>query len=265
MKDDPFDYWFKWHPARFKSKTMHLNPYQDGLYRRLIDEYMTTRSALPDNDAALARIAGISLSDFAPHATEIRTFFKPKDSQLFNTTCEEILNAQLNGAQRRKKSAKIAGKASAKKRKEKQQHSNESLNSRSQFVQRKSTRGEEKREEEKKVERDSTLTPPPVYKPPLPPKTPVPSASAGEGGFKKMDGVLGKMGLGSSGSGSATAFNIRDHLTDFELREMLVLCPGWDRNELFRQYNEWIAKKGDIPRSPRAAFMAWLKKKPKNP
>ena len=39
MAENAFDYWFKFYPARFRRKTMHLCPYQDGLYRRLIDEY----------------------------------------------------------------------------------------------------------------------------------------------------------------------------------------------------------------------------------
>lgn len=82
------------------------------------------------------------------------------------------------------------------------------------------------------------------------------TSARGEGGFKKLGGVLG--GLGQEG------FDIQEHLTDYERREMLAVCPGWDRNELFRQYNEWVAKKG-TPRSPRAAFLAWCKKKPRNP
>lgn len=91
---------------------------------------------------------------------------------------------------------------------------------------------------------------------PLPPATHQPERG---GGFKK----LGDVGVGSGGGNRP--FDIEPLLTDYELREMLVLTPGWSRTELFRQYNEWVAKRGDIPRSPRAAFIGWLKKKPKNP
>lgn len=123
-------------------------------------------------------------------------------------------------------------------------------------------REEKNRVEEIRVEKESTPTQPVVNKPPLPPKAPIPSSSSSPatftGGFKKLDGVLGKMGSGQE------IYDIESRLGDYELREMLAICPGWDRKELFRQYNEWVAKKG-APRSPRAAFLAWCKKKPRNP
>ena len=43
---------------------MHLNPFQDGCYLRLVDHYMETRQPLADNDAALARIIGISVEEW---------------------------------------------------------------------------------------------------------------------------------------------------------------------------------------------------------
>ncbi len=70
--------------------------------------------------------------------------------------------------------------------------------------------------------------------------------------------------MGLEGIGGATAFDIRDHLQDHDFQELYAILPLWDRKILFDQYNDWVAKVG-APRSPRAAFMAWAKKKPKNP
>jgi uncharacterized protein YdaU (DUF1376 family) len=87
--------WFPWYFTLYESDTMHLNPYQDGCYRRLIDHYMKTRQALPDNDAALARIIGDSEANWlALASTLVRSFFKPKNGRLYLFRCEEILHYQ---------------------------------------------------------------------------------------------------------------------------------------------------------------------------
>ncbi len=56
--------WYPWHYRRYKEKTLHLTAEQDGIYRRLTDCYMETRKPLPDNDLALARIAGVDIDCF---------------------------------------------------------------------------------------------------------------------------------------------------------------------------------------------------------
>lgn len=95
---------------------MHLNPYQDGCYRRLIDHYMTTRKAPPDNDAALARIVGDSLENWiALAAPVIREFFTSKNGFLFNKTCEGILADQADRNERYSERAKKGGKARSEK------------------------------------------------------------------------------------------------------------------------------------------------------
>ena len=86
---------YRWNISKYREKTYHLNPYQDGCYRRLIDTYMETRKPLPDNDYALARICGISIDDWMLHAASIvRAFFKQRSGMLFHETCDEELDYQ---------------------------------------------------------------------------------------------------------------------------------------------------------------------------
>jgi uncharacterized protein YdaU (DUF1376 family) len=106
------EYWFPWSPARFRADTMHLTAEQDGIYRRLIDHYMETGLPLPDNDAALARIAGISSDSWVMAAAMLRPFFKAADGKLFLKRCDETLADQT--ARSRKNAEK--GKAGASKR-----------------------------------------------------------------------------------------------------------------------------------------------------
>lgn len=106
------EYWFPWTPARFRGDTMHLSAEQDGIYRRLIDHYMETGLPLPDNDAALARIAGISGDSWAMAAAILRPFFRQAEGKLFLKRCDEILEDQT--ARSRKNAEK--GKAGASKR-----------------------------------------------------------------------------------------------------------------------------------------------------
>jgi uncharacterized protein YdaU (DUF1376 family) len=74
---------------------MHLNPFQDGCYLRLVDHYMETRQPLPDNDAALARIIGISVEQWLAEASGmLRAFFSAKEGLLFHTRCDSILREQ---------------------------------------------------------------------------------------------------------------------------------------------------------------------------
>ena len=77
---------------------------------RLVDHYMETKQALPDSDNALARICGVSISDFAPHSEIIRAFFEAENGKLFHETCEEILTEQNGGGYARKNRASKAAK-----------------------------------------------------------------------------------------------------------------------------------------------------------
>jgi uncharacterized protein YdaU (DUF1376 family) len=106
--------WFPWYPMRFKAKTMHLSLAEDGLYRRLIDYYMETRSPLPDNHVALARIVGISLEEFDKIAPAILSlyFCHSAPNSYSHKMCDEILCDQFYASQKRS----ISGSIGAKKR-----------------------------------------------------------------------------------------------------------------------------------------------------
>lgn len=86
--------WFPWYPALYRADTMHLTAEQDGIYRRLIDHYMETRQPLPDNDAALARIAGCTSDAFAMAKALVLPFFTAQDGLLFSKKCDEVLAEQ---------------------------------------------------------------------------------------------------------------------------------------------------------------------------
>src|SRR5665213_3358485 len=103
--------WYKWHFSLYEADTMHLNPYQDGCYRRLIDHYMKTRQALPDNDAALARIIGDSLENWiALAASMVRPFFTSKEGRLFLYKCEISLSKQDSKTRKLSESGKNGAK-----------------------------------------------------------------------------------------------------------------------------------------------------------
>lgn len=108
--------WFPWYPSIYKSKTMQLTAEQDGIYRRLIDYYMETRHPLPDNDAALARIAGVGADAWAMASAIVRPFFNhAKNGYLYHDFCDRILQEQDS----RSKKQSEKGKNGAKKRWEK--------------------------------------------------------------------------------------------------------------------------------------------------
>lgn len=87
--------WFPWYFLLYEQDTMHLNPYQDGCYRRLIDHYMKTRSPLPDNDHALARIVGDSHANWVANGVAmVRPFFTPQNGLLYLKRCDAILAEQ---------------------------------------------------------------------------------------------------------------------------------------------------------------------------
>lgn len=234
---------------------MHLSLIQRAIYRELIDFYMETRNPLPDNDIALARIAGVSIEEFTQNSPLIRAFFKAKKGTLFHPTCDGILRDQIERSEKRKKITQKAGKTSAEKRKEKQGQSNTMLNTSPTHVEQNSTTGQDRIVQDKKEQekRDTTYPDQPSVKNPLTPKR-APEPQRG-GGFKQV-------GFGVGGGGPR--FDIRNHLDDSDFREMLILTPGWDRNKLMDRYNAWVADKG-IPDKPQAAFRGWLKRQPKNP
>lgn len=88
--------WYCWYPEAYKADTMHLTAEQDGIYRRLIDHYMETGQAIPDNDNAIARAAGIDLEQWQKSAHQIRPFFTlHRDGKLHLKKCDTELSRQM--------------------------------------------------------------------------------------------------------------------------------------------------------------------------
>lgn len=105
--------WYPFYFRQHRSETMHLDPYQEGCYRRLIDHYMETRQPIPDNDHALARIVGDSYANWVANGGAIvRPFFKSKNCLLHHQKCDEILQKQ----ERSIKKLSESGKKGAEKR-----------------------------------------------------------------------------------------------------------------------------------------------------
>lgn len=100
--------WYPFNPTDFRRDTYHLCAAADGIYRRLIDEYMQTGRPLPDSDAALAGIARVSTEEFAAHSPTVRALFFSKDGKLIQKRCEKELHAQRMLAASRSKKAKEA-------------------------------------------------------------------------------------------------------------------------------------------------------------
>jgi uncharacterized protein YdaU (DUF1376 family) len=86
--------WYPWYPIDFRRDTLRLTFAEDGAYRRLIDEYMVLRGPLPDDDAVLARLLGVGLSEWMEVAPTVRQFFRAKDGTLHHKRCEREIAAQ---------------------------------------------------------------------------------------------------------------------------------------------------------------------------
>lgn len=87
--------WFPWYPADYKRDTYRLTLAEDGAYRRLIDEYMVNRGPLPDDDAALARIIGVTSETWLAIAPAVRTFFHSNpQGELTHKRCDQELRRQ---------------------------------------------------------------------------------------------------------------------------------------------------------------------------
>lgn len=87
--------YYRFKTEKYRKATRHLDTFQHGCYRLLIDEYMITGEPLPDNDQALANICHCTLQAFLEHASSIvRAFFTPKDGLLFHDYCNDELDFQ---------------------------------------------------------------------------------------------------------------------------------------------------------------------------
>ena len=86
--------WYPFFVIDYRRDTYHLTLEEDAAYRRLIDEYMVTREALPNDDAALARIVGIPTTDWTRLAGKVRRFFRARNDKLWHKRCELELQEQ---------------------------------------------------------------------------------------------------------------------------------------------------------------------------
>jgi len=86
--------WYPFFVVDYRRDTYHLTLEEDAAYRRLIDEYMVTREALPNDDAALARIVGIPKTDWTRLAIKVRRFFHARNDKLWHKRCELELREQ---------------------------------------------------------------------------------------------------------------------------------------------------------------------------
>jgi uncharacterized protein YdaU (DUF1376 family) len=100
--------WYPWYPLDFRRDTLNLSFAEDGAYRRLIDEYMILRGPLPDDDAALARLLGVGISEWLSVASVVRGFFRARDGVLIHKRCDREIDAQIRRNERFSKRGKKA-------------------------------------------------------------------------------------------------------------------------------------------------------------
>jgi uncharacterized protein YdaU (DUF1376 family) len=105
--------WYPFFVTDYRKDTYHLSLEEDGAYRRLIDEYMVTRAALPNDDAALARIVGIPKTEWDRLAPVVRRFFRLRNDKLFHKRCEREIRAQNARHNRNSERARKGGMAKA--------------------------------------------------------------------------------------------------------------------------------------------------------
>lgn len=105
------DDWFPFKIGRYDRDTLHLDPYQDGLYFRLLRWYYANREPLPDNDAALANICRIAPGMWAIHAPVLRAFFTSKAGKLHQKRADTELAVQDGRGKGRVKQAQKAANA----------------------------------------------------------------------------------------------------------------------------------------------------------
>ena len=105
--------WYPFFVVAYRRDTYDLSLEEDGAYRRLIDEYMMTRNALPNDDAVLSRIVGIPKAEWTRLAPKVRRYFKTKNDKLWHKRCEQELRAQNARHNSFKKRAQKGGLAKA--------------------------------------------------------------------------------------------------------------------------------------------------------
>lgn len=254
------DYWFPFTPTKWKRETIDLTPAEDGVYLRLIMYYMETKLRLPESENSLARIAGISLSDFEPIWKVIHRFFHRSDDGRFSHDfCDKILTDQNKRSHKNKKRAKTAAHARWSKGLEKQGQIAMSIPEALHDAQHKNATRQDMTGQDRKGKGKESLPIqiPPEIKPPLPPE---PISRPRGSGAMSLGEILG------GGAASGNGFSLRGWLdrnpseeTEI-LRELWSVAPGKDRQWLIREYDATAGKRTGIPKHPRVAFLGWARK-----
>lgn len=219
------EYWFPFYPARYKADTMHLTVTQDGIFRRLIDHYMETKIPLPDNDTALARAAGISPDEFAPHAAVIRAFFTLSTGKLLLKKCDGILADQAKRSDTYRINGKKGGRKKAKENNPEKAIANQKATTRHDIT-----------EQDKTGKKEPSLSQPIALKPPL-----IPPRSA----KFNIEHLLGDEARAEA--------------------KTLCRSLNRDFDEICRVYNRGVHEgKRVAPDNPDTAFLGWIPAYTKN-
>lgn len=119
-KDDWLDYWYPRFPVRYRRKTISWRDLRlHGAYCLLIDHYMLTKEAIPDDDGAIANILGCDLAEWLAVADKVRSMFEARDGKLYQSTCDEELRKQRRIADRNRRNGKGGGRPKGSTNKEK--------------------------------------------------------------------------------------------------------------------------------------------------
>lgn len=112
-RDKTGHFYYSWYPTIYQADTQSLTLAEDGAYRRLIDHYMLTRSPLPADDRALARIIGIGIDEWLAMKNLVGYFFKPSrnpDGYLTHSFCDEILAKDVSRINKCRTVGKLGGR-----------------------------------------------------------------------------------------------------------------------------------------------------------
>src|SRR5262245_1995804 len=86
--------WYPRFPLAYAADTMHLTLAEHGAYCLLIDWYMVHKKAIPDDNAAIAKILGCEVDEWIRVSAALRPFFTIENGRLKHKRCERELNEQ---------------------------------------------------------------------------------------------------------------------------------------------------------------------------
>jgi len=112
--------WYPRNPNHYDRSTIGFSLAEHGAYCRLIDYYMQTEEALPDDDVALAQILRCNVDDWLAVAEKVRGKFQVlEDGKLHQKRCDEELQKQHKLAGVSRENGKKGGRPKGSKDKKK--------------------------------------------------------------------------------------------------------------------------------------------------